>query len=157
MPDFSSWSPKDFALLGTALLAQYEDVQTTKDVIRRGGYETNPIFGTPHPTGAALDQGELAAGALTAGAAALMPSQFRTPFLSGVTALEAGLAYENSKTPGRTTQAQPRKQLGDVGMFPAIAGALAAGATYLGGDKVKPYVSGTPGKMETGIRYESKF
>lgn len=96
MPDFSSWSPRDIALLGGALGATYADVQSTKDLIKRGGAETNPIYGTGHPTGAALDQGGLIAAGIATAIAHGIPEEHRGTFLGGWLGLEGALAQHNA-------------------------------------------------------------
>ena len=155
--DFArDWSAKDYALLGGALGATYADNQTTKELIARGGTETNPLYGTPKPSGQALDQWSMiAAGLMTAGAHAI-PEKYRGAFLGGWMGLEAGLAAHNSKIPGKMAG---RQDLMSGPVKDAVPGmALGALTGYLlPGSHVTPYASTEKGKPEVGIAYTRKF
>ena len=138
----NNWSWGDTLGAMAALGAIHADVQHTKDVISKGGRETNPIYGTPHPSGSALDQGELAVGALTVAGAAALPPKYRKIALGAVAGFEAGMASLPEK--GR--------QFGDDLALPIIMGLVGAG---LGGLATKPDLSILPtkGGVTLGARW----
>lgn len=151
---FADWSPSDSAWLIPALGATYADVQSTKDLIRRGGQETNPIYGTPHPSGAALDQGGLAGFAATTLGAGLLSGTSRKALLAGVTGLEAGLAYQNTQVKGTG----PKSSFNDALSVPLALGIGSALFVNSLMPNLAPYVkSATPGKPEVGISYTKSF
>ena len=99
--DFAKdWGWKDSALLGGALASVYQDTQSTKDTIRRGGIETNPLIGR-NPSDTDLDRAGLLAGALGTGAVTLLPESWRKPVLGGWMGTELGLANYNRGLGGK--------------------------------------------------------
>ena len=136
----SSWTPQDYALLLAALGATHEDVQSTKDAAKhKRGHETNPIYGTPNPTGAALDQGELSADALGSLAAHYAGREWRAPVLAGWTGMEGTLAALNRRKGGGVG-----KDLTEPLINGAALAALAYAADKYGGSVGPGIVQGVP-------------
>lgn len=132
--DFGAgWSLEDTLGAIAALGAIHADVQHTKDVISRGGRETNPIYGTPHPSGSALDQGELVAGALTVTTSAALSPRNRKIGLGMIAGFEAGMA----------SLPENRRHFGDDLALPVLMGLAGAG---LGALATKPDLSILPTK-----------
>lgn len=95
-----NWSPKDKALFGLALGGVYADTQSTKELLKKGGEETNPLF-PRKPSGQDLDKAAVLAALGGTGLAALLPAKYRSAALGGWAGLEHGLAYKNrTRTPG---------------------------------------------------------
>lgn len=90
------WDTKDSALLATALAGVYADTQATKEQIKKGGSETNPLL-PRKPSGQELDRAGVIAALLGTGAAAALPKEWRKPALGAWAGLEHGLAYKNSR------------------------------------------------------------
>lgn len=153
---FSDWSAADSVLLGSAGLAIYGDVQTTKDGLSRGGQEGNPLFGTPHPSGAALDQGALAGAALTTAIAGWLSPQHRKEFLAGVTGFEGALANQNSKISGDS----PKQSFAEALATPALTGLSAAGLAHIFNDAnstLSGFLSGDIKHPGFGLQYRKDF
>ena len=91
------WNSRDSALLVAALAATYADTETTKELLKRGGEETNPLLGR-HPSGSDLDKSAIASGAILAALAGVVPSRERKTMLGVWTGFRAGLAYKNART-----------------------------------------------------------
>lgn len=89
------WDSQDYGLLASALGATYADSATTKDLIKRGGIETNPLLGKK-PSGQELDHAALVAGLLGTGVASQLSPEMRKRFLGAWAGLEGGLAYHNA-------------------------------------------------------------
>lgn len=159
MPDFSSWTPKDIALLGAALSSTYQDVQETKGAIKKGAEETNPLYPTTHPSGAMLDTGGLIAAGLAAATAHAIPEKYRGAFLGGWTGLEGGLAYGNSQLKGKLKPGQTERSVNESALPAAALGALAGYALPSGsGDStVTPTILPNGGQGAFGISYARKF
>lgn len=90
-----NWDSTDTGLLLAALAGIHQDVQSTKDLIRRGGDETNPLLGKK-PSGQELDKSGLTTALLGGGAIAALPEHLRKPALGAWAGLESGLAYKNA-------------------------------------------------------------
>jgi hypothetical protein len=147
-----SW--QDIALMLGAPAAIHADAETTKGFLARGGQETNPLFGTPHPSGSSVDAAEaVAIGAVGAGALAL-PEAYRAPFLAGVTGFEAAIASQNqgiSKSSKTQAFAQTLQK-------PLAAGAIAAlAAKMLGPDHWTPWAESSGKGITAGIAYHRDF
>lgn len=144
-------SAQDVALALTSGFAIHEDAVTTKAFVKRGGMETNPIFGTPSPTGASVDTAEVVADALVGVTAAVLPEKWRAPVLAGVTAFEGTIAAQN-QTVNKDT---PKKSFGEVIAAPAISAAAAALAAHLLGNS-SVYIE-PMGNNGIGLAYRGTF
>ena len=156
MPDFSSWSPADIALLGAGMLATHDDVQSTKDFLHKGAsHEANPVYGTPRPSMSALDAGEFSADAIGALAAHLVGSKWRAPLLAGWAGMEGTLAAQN-RAGGKG------KTMEEVMTTPLLAGLGTAALTHLLGSYggiLTPTFAENPkgGKPSVALSYRKDF
>lgn len=150
----SDWASLDYSLLGSALGATYADGQSTKEMLKRGGEETNPILGK-HPSGQAVDQYMALSGAGIGAAATLIDSpKYRRAMLAGITGLEAGYAIQNQKVEASSEKKTMSSAM--LGMPLLMAGAFAVLAHSLSSD-IQPYLKSDSSKPEFGISYERKF
>jgi hypothetical protein len=122
----NDWETKDYALLGGALAATYADAVTTKQLLARGGQETNPLYGTRHPSGADIDTGTILAAGGMVFASLKLPSEYRSAFLAGWMGIEATLAYDNAHTGGTDEPSSFSK----VTALPLVVGALGAALSH---------------------------
>lgn len=90
----SDWNATDYSFLAAALGSFKADAESTKDSIRRGGRERNSLLGEK-PTDTEIDRYFTGAGALTAGAAALMDKKWRRIGLGALTGFESGVVMDN--------------------------------------------------------------
>ena len=127
--DFAAdWDKKDTALLGAALAGIYADVQSQKDLNRRGGSEANPLIGK-NPSGQDLDRAGLMAALVGSGVATIIPPEWRKPALGAWAGLEAGLAHKNSKVNAK--DAPPKDLMHSRLEGPLMMSALGALAGHL--------------------------
>lgn len=100
--DFGAgWDNRDTGLLTAALAATYADTLTTKEGLKGGGLESNPLLGKT-PSGSDLDRAALASGIIGSLLAGAAPPEMRRAGLGAWAGLETGLAYQNSHTPNKT-------------------------------------------------------
>lgn len=93
--DFAKdWDARDSALLAAAFSGIHNDIQSTKEILKRGGEEKNPLLGR-HPSGQDLDKAALLSAAVSGGIAGLLPSSLRKPGLGALSGFEHGMAYKN--------------------------------------------------------------
>ena len=89
----NKWSTPDKALLGTFVALQAIDVAQTKRVLKRGGYEMNPLFGK-HPS-----DGQLLLGKAVGTSAIYWLSdnypEYRTGLLIGAVAVQTIVVRRN--------------------------------------------------------------
>ena len=146
-----SW--QDIALMVTSGAAIHADTESTKAALKRGGQETNPIFGTPTPSGTALDTAEVASMALVGAGALAMPEKYRAPALAAVTAFEGTIAEQNSHVSKNTD----KKSFEEAVAAPAISAALAATISAYALGNTSVYIDSTGKHPEIGISYSHKF
>lgn len=157
--DFFDWSPRDYALFGTALGATAYDVDSTARLERRGGTETDPLVpGGKKPSDPQLAGSALVASGLATALAAALPEKYRGAFLGGWTGLEGGLAARNDTL----TRKSPRNFGADLtaAALPAAAGAALGYFLPSGsGDsaKVTPYFRPAGKSQEAGVVMTKSF
>jgi hypothetical protein len=145
------WNATDYALLSSALAAQYADTETTKKALKAGGSETNPVLAGITPD----QRGLLGAGLVGGAAYTLKDPKVRRAFLAGMTGFEGTVANQNTKG-GRG------KSLEENLVTPAAVGAALGALTYYLNDSDKagsiiPYASGDAKHPAVGLRYSKRF
>ena len=89
----ADWSTTDKVLLGSFVTLQVVDVAQTKQVLKHGGYEMNPIFGK-HPSDGSLVLGKVIVTGAVYWIADTKP-EYRTGLLIGATAIQAIVVRHN--------------------------------------------------------------
>jgi hypothetical protein len=120
------WDAKDSGLLLAALTGVHQDITSTKQALKRGGEETNPLL-PRNPSGQDLDRAGLVSAAVGSGVAAMLPPEWRKRALGAWAGLEHGLAYKN-----RNVKLKPGTSLAESRIEgPLMMAALGAGFGHL--------------------------
>lgn len=153
----SDWTPYQQALLAGALTGVYEDSQSTKEGIRHGGKEYNPLL-PAHPSGQELDHAALLTALLGTIGADLLPDRYRAAALGGWAGLEHGLAYKNRNTRVNENAGLMESRIEGPLMMAALGGLLGhLGDKYMGGADVGMEMEGSGKGRKTAITFTKKF
>lgn len=116
----------DYALTLAALAGTYADIQTTKEALKRGAIEGNPLIGK-NPSGQDLDKAGLLGAGVVGSAALFSPENERKAILGGLAGLRFGLANQNAHTSAKSG----RKSDLELMRQPLISAALGALTGYM--------------------------
>ena len=126
--DFAKdWSSADTIPAVAALGATYADMQSTKDMLHRGGIEHNPLLGS-HPSDSKVDSTFALETALAGTAIAALPPEYRRMALGAVTGLEGALALQNQGISKMSSKTSDGETFGKPALA-ALAGAALAHLT----------------------------
>jgi len=94
--DHRSWQASHLALAGAFAVALWIDATQTREAVRRGYEELNPVLGA-HPSVGRVNTYTAMAALYVLGAAAVAPPRLRRWLLCGALAVEAWAIHSNAR------------------------------------------------------------